>query len=429
MPLTLRRVVPLFYGLLTRHQVIYQSSLVTYSMMKRDYSLEVIEDSEPERQQRRELLYEQRRKDRADKKQIPSSGDSPVIEISDDESLYSSRPATIIELSGMDPLVLACNLVFLTFYDSDDTGSFYEPSFQTSSQAKPALPPKSSSIKPSESHKASETPYEISNQTIGNASTVTTNEDSLSPSQSETTGSRVLDLQRFGFISTRPSRASTSSSSIVSSHQPIPLTRIPSNTVRRLHVSDYSFTGLQLQKLTRCVCCQIPWTTRKSAPGKLNHIQKCARKSSLTEEAVRLMIEQDLRALATQGDLKKGKCKTVALEPATLLEGIVANTNTKTKGRKKEMPTTVLQVAETHNVIYSRARALFEEPEESDIPPFPATQGFAPSKLGRNIQPHSNATQSFQKSRLGTSRRVPGFEDSDEASDSDPPSPARSFVS
>ena len=429
MPLTLRRVAPLFYGfLLTRHQATYQSSLVTHNMMKRDYSVEVVEDSEPERQQQRELLYEQRRKDRTNKKHTPASADSPIVEISDDESLHGSRPATIIELSGINPCLIV-TLVFLILCDSDDSGSFYKPSLSTSSQAKPVLPPKPSSMKVSESHKTSEARYENLNQTASNASTEAANEDSLSPSQRKSPESRVLDLERFGFISTRLSRASTSSSSIiVSSHQPIPLTRIPSNTARRLHVSDYSFTDSQLQKLTRCVCCQVPWTTRKSAPRKLNHVQKCARKNSLTEEAVRLMIEQDLQALETQGDLKKGKRKAVAPEPATLLEGVIANTNTKTKGRKKEVPTTVLQVAETHQAIYSRARAVFEESEESDAPPFPATQGFAPSKIGRNIQLPTKATQSFPKGQLGTSRRVPGFGDSDdEASDSPPP--ASSLVS
>lgn len=141
------------------------------------------------------------------------------------------------------------------------------------------------------------------------------------------------------------------------------------------------------------------------------------------------MIEQDLQALATQGNPKRGKCKTVAPEPATFLEGVVANTHTKTKGRKKEIPTTVLQVAETHQAIYSRARALFEESEESDIP-LPATQGFAPSKLGRNIQLQPETTQSFQNSRLGTSRRVLGFGDSDdEGEGSESPSPARTLVS
>jgi hypothetical protein len=141
------------------------------------------------------------------------------------------------------------------------------------------------------------------------------------------------------------------------------------------------------------------------------------------------MIEQDLQTLTTQGDLNRGKGKPVAPEPATLLEAAVANTTLKTKGRKKKVPITVRQVEETHRVIYSRAKALFEE-SESDTPGFPATQGFAPSKLGKNIQLHSGATQSFLKSRLGTNRRVPGFGDSDDgAPDSRPPSPTYSLVS
>lgn len=110
MPLVFRRVVSLFYGFLsTRHQVVYRSSLVTYNMMKRDFSVEVIEDSEPERQQRRDALYEQRRKDRAGKAHIPAPDDSEIIEISDDESLRGSRQPTIFELSGAHLPVSACN--------------------------------------------------------------------------------------------------------------------------------------------------------------------------------------------------------------------------------------------------------------------------------------------------------------------------------
>jgi len=109
MPLVLRRVIPLFYGLLlTRPPVAYQSSLVIENMMKRDSSVEVIEDSEPERQQQREVLYEQRRKDRAGNQHIPAPDDSPVIEISDHESFHGSRTATIIEISGMHLPVSAC---------------------------------------------------------------------------------------------------------------------------------------------------------------------------------------------------------------------------------------------------------------------------------------------------------------------------------
>lgn len=143
------------------------------------------------------------------------------------------------------------------------------------------------------------------------------------------------------------------------------------------------------------------------------------------------MIEKDLQALAVQGDLKKGRGKPVAPEQATLLGTVVADTNTKTKGRKKDVPITVLQVAETHQAIYSRAKALFDESEDSDTSRFPATQGFAPSKLGRNIQLQPEATQSLQKSRLGTNHRVPGFggSDDDEVSSSRPPSPAHGSVS
>ena len=110
MPLVSHRAVSLFYGFLsTRHQVAYRSSLVTHNMMKRDSSEDVIEDSEPERQRRREALCEQRRKDRAGKRHIPARDDSPIIEISDDESLRGSRQPTIIELSGAHLPVSACN--------------------------------------------------------------------------------------------------------------------------------------------------------------------------------------------------------------------------------------------------------------------------------------------------------------------------------
>lgn len=139
------------------------------------------------------------------------------------------------------------------------------------------------------------------------------------------------------------------------------------------------------------------------------------------------MIEQDLQALAPKGDLRKGKGKAAASEPATLLETVVANTTAKPRGRKKDVPTTVLQVAETHQAIYSRAKAVFED---SVTPQFPATQGFAPSKLGRHNQLQSGATQSFPESRLGTNRRVTGFGDSDDdVSGSHSPSPTLSLVS
>jgi hypothetical protein len=118
MPLAIRRVPSLFCSLLlARRQVAYQLSLVTRNMMKRDDSVEVIEDSEPERQRQREVLYEQRRKNRAGKEHAPDLDDASIIEISDDESVRDSRPATIVEISGTrTSLFRLITLVFLTLY-------------------------------------------------------------------------------------------------------------------------------------------------------------------------------------------------------------------------------------------------------------------------------------------------------------------------
>jgi hypothetical protein len=63
-------------------------------------------------------------------------------------------------------------------------------------------------------------------------------------------------------------------------------------------------------------------------------------------------------------------------------------------------------VAETHQAIYSRAKALFEE---SDTPRFPATQGFAPSKLGRNIQLQLRSYAIISEESIGSQSSCAGL--------------------
>lgn len=158
-----------------------------------------------------------------------------------------------------------------------------------------------------------------------------------------------------------------------------------------------SFTMSQLTALSRCVVCNLAWTTRKTVPVKVSHIKSCARKNTWNEETVLVGLTKEIGHISADTnnnemlDSKKrikGKGKEIAHQGTkTFLEDVVNDAAPrKRRQRVRDVDVTVLKPQDAHAAIMERAKALLGPPalpssSAQDVG-FPSTQIFGPSKLG-----------------------------------------------
>ncbi|KAG5650757.1 hypothetical protein H0H81_011148 [Sphagnurus paluster] len=175
------------------------------------------------------------------------------------------------------------------------------------------------------------------------------------------------------------------------------------------------FSDSQLDKLLKCVACQVNWTTRKSAPQKMIHVQACAKKHSLSDETVRILIQKEINCYDNTVSKSKGKGNlnvSTLPDPNTFFEEVVAQAAPRKRGRCAETNETVQTITRTRNLILDKARAVIgtssttisdgqeflvhtqaiglPNPEDGTLPP--STQPFGTSSLATK---HCQATKNL----------------------------------
>ncbi|PCH41238.1 hypothetical protein WOLCODRAFT_162921 [Wolfiporia cocos MD-104 SS10] len=248
----------------------------------------------------------------------------------------------------------------------------------------------------------------------------------LSGNESDSDSERnVLKLARFAYVNpTKPSRQSSLASasnlsrvgSVVSVASSNASTRARKATRDVTHPYPFAaeFSNADLARLRTCVGCERTWTTRKTGIEKLKHIKTCARKKALTEDTVTFLIRKELEATPV---IDK---QDVPAQSKTLL-GEVVQDGTRRKGKRKEVVATVKTIAENRENILNRAQTLLNEEyprhrmkdslqnEDDDVPLPPPTQAFGESALakrqnvnGVGIRPivFPPPTQAFVPSKL-----------------------------
>ena len=177
------------------------------------------------------------------------------------------------------------------------------------------------------------------------------------------------------------------------------------------------FSERQLVPLRKCVSCNIAWTTRKTAVQKMSHIRTCARKMKIMDETLKDLISKELDSLPPEDVPKtKGKRKKAQLSedtpPKTLLDDVVGDPQvTRVRKRQVTASSSVKDVTETRDVILDKARQLLHQsldtvPRENALRPPPQTQAFGESRL-KNTLIHISTeiqgpppTQAFGESSL-----------------------------
>jgi hypothetical protein len=312
-----------------------------------------------------------------------------IIEISDESSHRFSGPA-IIELTGrwlhkFGRLLEAFNMTFSL--SLDDSESEEEIQIIKQSRVLPATRPVTH---------AQPTPLPVAGG-LGSRFSFGANgggSDSETPS---------IDLSQFVYSAqpSRPkSRAASHSSvrSINSIHSVRSVLPEKPSNVRMIHSATDFLTDREIGLLSRCVACDIAWTTKKTVPKKRYHLRICQKKNDLTDDTIRLRIERELAKAEEEIALVKGKGKAKEKSvspkrPATLMNAIVHEALPKKRAKRKEKPPTIIGIQHQHETIQEHARRLLalSSDEEDSSPPglsaatsttVPLTQQFPASKLG-----------------------------------------------
>ncbi|KDR83603.1 hypothetical protein GALMADRAFT_235876 [Galerina marginata CBS 339.88] len=160
----------------------------------------------------------------------------------------------------------------------------------------------------------------------------------------------------------------------------------------------FDLSNSDLGKVSRCVCCDIAWTTRKTAIQKVNHIQSCAKKHAFDDDTVRILIQNQIANHVPQ--TVTTKLKKLPPEEGvpnnTLLEDVLGDAAPRKKAKRKQVETMLANVSLTRDGILARAQAILSastpgvehgiqpaELDDMDVDMPPSTHPFARSGLAQ----------------------------------------------
>ncbi|KAJ6486382.1 hypothetical protein C8R47DRAFT_1196572 [Mycena vitilis] len=233
----------------------------------------------------------------------------------------------------------------------------------------------------------------------------------------------TLDLARFAFANPRALQSRNSASTLASASSSDSRAKPPAKRAARGSSNGLAgqFSDTELKKLVKCVSCDIAWTARKSAAQKLVHIRSCGKKNGFTDDTMRHLIRKELDSMPAEPgpSNRNGKAPLVPTERTTLLEDVVRDAAPKRKGKRKPAADILKSVSETRENILGRARQVLGSGHSSDGENFvPQTQAIT-GDAHATAQPC--ATQAFGSSRLGQQQGYKPLFHGDEDSDDEEP--------
>ncbi|KAJ7498771.1 hypothetical protein FB451DRAFT_9882 [Mycena latifolia] len=389
--------VPRVFPRLLSRQLSRMQNIDNSSRPRRGVDLDVVEDSEPER----EALRQSQKLERKRKKltaiyplelatMAEKPGPSKVIEISDG-SVSASPVASSVKPTLPSPSTISVIEI------SDSSVSMSEP-HDVRNKDIVSLP---SSLSNKEKIVGDATDMDILSLYPHVAAT------SAAPSDLDHSDDEeivpMLGLAHFAFTNPRPVHHRNFSSSAGSHSNNDTQAKAPAKPAARgsSNRTARDFSEPELRKLVKCVSCDIAWTARKSGPQKLLHIRTCAKKNGLTDDTVKILIKREIDSAPNDAGPSKHKGKVLVDAPTTaptLLEDVVREAAPRRKGKRKETVDALKSVSETRDTILGRARMLLASGPSSEGHSFVAqTQAFTSTALTTAPEP----TQAFRPSRLG----------------------------
>ncbi|KAG2077276.1 hypothetical protein BDR04DRAFT_1088221 [Suillus decipiens] len=379
---------------------------------------ELVEDSEPEREEKRKQMRERKKKKkrlRVDSSRAAADLKQDIIELTNPELNSFGPPVTV-----------------------DGKNQIGDKSISTSSWS-PLTEPASSRELESGDHFAIDIPqpslavngpYDVRQMSGMNRTSTYPTPPPIAtlqvPLSSDSEGESRLKLSRFAFRAP-PSKPmitdlgglSYLGGTVVANKHP-ESTSAPKARLKRpgIHRFSNDFSHAQLASLTSCVSCTLRWTSTKTASQKVIHIQNCAKKKSLSDETVRMLICNEIQSSSDKKTTKEDQKSVTFLETVV---NDVSRTRTK-KGKRPQILGTVKSLPETRNGILGRARAVLGtsiQHRDSIVDAqvlnltqgggsnVPCTQAFGTSMLARRADSYPRAqsgpalTQAFGESALG----------------------------
>lgn len=321
---------------------------------------EIVDDSEPERIELQKTLN----------KQLRTSAEtlhSPRI-ITHNNDLKHVDKIPVIEISGMTSLPCFDSLLISTLIDSDSqlavSSSKYTRIQDIDDRGQDQVRSTNSDYKlpkPSTSH-----------MQFSAAMHNPSEEDESSK------GSSKLNLDRFVFKSSRMARnLQVSTGSTPSTGSAMLNSTAKGLKQKRLPLSS------DVAQISRCVCCNVRWTARKSGAQKMTHIQSCAKKHALDSETINLLIQKQISL--DEPVLKK-----------TLFENVLVDAAPKQKVKRRRKEEGSLKTVSTSRAsILARAQGILST--LADDSKYQSGSSFSGSTQGHSELP---STQAFGSSGL-----------------------------
>ncbi|KAI0056174.1 hypothetical protein BV25DRAFT_1842455 [Artomyces pyxidatus] len=351
--------------------------------------LEYVDDSEPEREERRRMRTIAKAKLRRGQRQAPQSFNA-ASKFQPESSSHVNWCAQVDPTSSLEMPVFETSgkAVALLKVPSIYADHNLERSDDINSNPKSLSPPSSSSTSSSslqvqhihEPMVSSVDPYS-SGSISSPVHALFPLEDSEDPDHAF-----QLKLRRFAYApSVHPTKPARSRPISLPSVPAVPSPYTPASPVKKRRTSRMrllpDIPDSKLAALLKCPSCEIAWTIRKTGRNKLTHILTCARKKGHTTESLQSLVQRGLIM-----------CLTKPETTPTSTNEVTKDAGLKTRCRLPEVEVTIKGPSQTRIGILSRARSLLGG---IHTPASESTQ--APAQAER-VQP--SPTQPFGDSAL-----------------------------
>ncbi|KAI6152165.1 hypothetical protein BKA82DRAFT_4107941 [Pisolithus tinctorius] len=138
-----------------------------------------------------------------------------------------------------------------------------------------------------------------------------------------------------------------------------------SSTPSRSHVETGRFpkqpsgepAGAEISALSKCVCCGLQWTTKKTVKQKRTHIEMCARRHAISAVTLLSLVNKEVNV--TPPHANERQISTGAHgQSATTLMGAIVSAEPGKRNKRKHVVSTVKTLPETRESILGKARDL-----------------------------------------------------------------------
>jgi len=216
-----------------------------------------------------------------------------------------------------------------------------------------------------------------------------------------------LNLSRFVYPKPTTAQKTTSLPHKPAPSLPPSLNRSTAVPPLKTNQTDLGLSLSELAKISRCVCCDISWTTRKTGHQKMAHIKSCARKHAFDEETMQILLQTEVQNFVPSKKVVKGKARLVSEEPAckkTFLEDVLVDAAPKKKSKRQQPESLLSNVSQTRLTILARAQEILASSSSNHYDNLRRGLDQNQGSFGQSGIPHGSmippSTQEFGQSAL-----------------------------